>query len=127
MAEAKSILVVDDQEDERAIQRDLLAHLGYRVLEASDGQAALELARAAPPDLVLLDIAMPRMDGLTVCRRLRKDPRMRTTAVLFYTASTASEVTERVRGAGGNGVLLKPLDPHTVAAEVHRLIGPPLD
>jgi CheY-like chemotaxis protein len=121
----KTVLIVDDQEDERAIQRAMLEHLGYRVTEAPDGVAALEAARAAIPDLVLLDIAMPRMDGLTVCRHLRDDPRTSSTVVLFYTATPAAEeLRERVRRVGGAGILVKPLDPRDVAHEVSKLIGP---
>jgi CheY-like chemotaxis protein len=121
------VLIVDDQEDERAIQRTMLEHIGYEVSEASDGIAALEMARSNAPDLVLLDIAMPRMDGLTVCEKLRDDPRTSSTAVLFYTASPAAELDERVRAAGGKGVLIKPVAPRDVAAAVKKLIGPPHD
>jgi CheY-like chemotaxis protein len=125
MAPSKSVLIVDDQEDERAIQRTMLEHLGYEVTEASDGIAALEMVRSNLPDLVLLDIAMPRMDGLTVCRSLQDDPRTASTKVLFYTASPAAELDERVRAAGGKGVLIKPVDPREVAKAVRKLIGPP--
>ncbi len=126
MARSKTVLIVDDQEDERAIQRAMLEHLGYEVTEASDGIAALKMARKSAPDLVLLDIAMPRMDGLMVCRQLRDDPRTASTTVLFYTASAAAELDERVRDAGGKGVLIKPVDPRQVATAVANLIGPPL-
>jgi two-component system, OmpR family, alkaline phosphatase synthesis response regulator PhoP len=121
----RSVLIVDDQADERAIQRAMLEHRGYRVAEAADGEAALETAREMQPDLVLLDIAMPRMDGLAVCRELRKDSRTADAVVLFYTASPAGELEERVREAGGNGVLIKPVDPQEVAKRVESLIGPP--
>jgi CheY-like chemotaxis protein len=122
---SKSVLIVDDQADERAIQRAMLEHLGYRVMEASDGVEALDLAWHAEPDLVLLDIAMPRMDGLEVCRALRSDPRTSAAAVLFLTASNAGEAKERVLAAGGSAVLIKPVDPHDVAQEVENLIGKP--
>ena len=122
---SKTVLIVDDQEDERAIQRAMLEHLGYRVQEASDGLAALEMARSSVPDLVLLDIAMPRMDGLTVCQHLRDDPRTASAVVLFYTASPAAEeLRQRIQAVGGKGVLVKPVDPREVAREVTRLIGP---
>ncbi len=121
----KSVLIVDDQDDERTIQRTLLEHLGYFVREASDGETALSLAREAPPDLILLDVAMPRMDGITVCRTLRTAPDTRDIAVLFLTASTAADVQEDVRRAGADGVLIKPVDPQDVAGEVARLIGQP--
>lgn len=121
----KSVLIVDDQEDERTIQRTLLEHLGYTVREAGDGETALALAREEPPDLVLLDIAMPRVDGLTVCRSLREAPDTRAVAVLFLTASTTADVEDRVNRAGADGILIKPVDPNEVAGEVARLIGRP--
>lgn len=121
----RSILIVDDQDDERAIQRAMLEHLGYTVTEASDGLTALELAREAMPDLILLDIAMPQMDGLTVCKRLREDPRTAGISILFYTATTTGEIRDRIREAGGNGVLVKPVDPHLVASRIREFIGPP--
>jgi CheY-like chemotaxis protein len=120
----KSILIVDDQEDERAIQRALLEHLGYRVGEAADGVEALEHIRDAVPDLVLLDIAMPRMEGLEVCRGLRSDRRTAHIGVLFLAASAAVEWESEVKKLRAGGVLIKPVDPHDVAREVEKLIGP---
>lgn len=120
----KTILIVDDQADEREIQRAMLEHLGYRVEEVGDGAAALERAASLIPDLVLLDIAMPRMDGLTVCRRLREDPTTARLQILFYTASPSEEWEEEVRSLDVGGVLIKPVDPHAVAQEIKRLIGP---
>lgn len=119
----KTILIVDDQEDERAIQRAMLEHLGYAVLEAADGEEALELVAESPPDLTLLDIAMPRMDGIDVCRALRANPSTSDMLVIFYTASPAEEWEDQVAGLNASGVLIKPVDPHQVAAEVERLIG----
>lgn len=121
----KSILIADDQDDERAIQRALLEHLGYTVREAVDGVDALEQVGSNVPDLVLLDIAMPRLDGLGVCRALRSDPTTANIPVLFYTASVADEWEEEVARLGGCKVLVKPVDPHDVAQEVDSLIGPP--
>lgn len=120
----KSVLLVDDQKDERAIQRVLLEHLGYEVAEATDGEMALEIARRISPDLILLDIAMPKLDGLEVCRAVRADPRTSGAAVLFYTASAAGDNDERLKAAGGDGVLIKPVEPKYVAEEITRLIGP---
>jgi CheY-like chemotaxis protein len=124
-AATKSILIVDDQDDEREIQRALLEHLGYRVLEAADGESALEVARRVGPDLILLDVAMPRMDGYAVCERIRADADLARIVVLFYTATPDPDVEERVRTVGASGVLIKPVDPHEVAEAVLRLIGPP--
>lgn len=119
------VLVVDDQPDEREIQRTMLTHLGYGVLEAEDGESALLAAREHRPALVLLDVAMPRMDGFEVCRALRADPAMAEVRVVLYTASLLSEFAERAREAGADAVLGKPVDPREVAETVARLIGAP--
>jgi CheY-like chemotaxis protein len=121
---AKTILLVDDQKDERAIQRVLLEHLGYRVWEAADGEVALEIAREISPDLVLLDIAIPKVDGLEVCRAIRADEQTAHAAILFYTASAEGESDERLSKVGCNGVLIKPREPKDVAEAIENLIGP---
>lgn len=121
----RTILVVDDQPDERTIQRAMLTHLGYEVREAPDGAAALTVAVEAPPDLVLLDVAMPRMDGFSVCRALRADPRTAAVPVLFFTASVAGDMAQMAAAAGAQGILAKPVDPRVVAREVARVLGEP--
>lgn len=120
-----TVLVVDDQDDERTIQRMMLTHLGYAVREAADGAAAIQAAAEDPPDLILLDVAMPRMDGFAVCRALRSDPRTAEVPVLFFTASVIGDLEAMARDAGAQGILSKPVDPRRVAAEVGRLLGPP--
>ena len=124
-AAKKLILVVDDQDDEREIQRAMLEHLGYRVNDVGDGKAALAAAEADIPDLILLDVAMPKMDGLTVCRTLRENPALSETAILFYTASVNEDWEKQVTELKIGGILNKPVDPHEVAREIERLIGPP--
>ena len=119
----KTILVVDDQDDEREIQQALLNHLGYRVLTAGDGETGLHIAVNTRPDLILLDVAMPRMDGFTVCRALRSDPRTERVPVVFFTASVVHDLDVRAHEAGADGVLCKPLDPRQVASKVRDLIG----
>ncbi len=121
----KTVLLIDDQEDERTIQRAILSHRGYGVLDAADGETGLREALAHLPDLVLLDVAMPRMDGFEVCRALRADPRTAKIPVLFFTASVVGDLQAQITAAGGNGVLVKPMDPNQVAEEVRRIIGPP--
>jgi CheY-like chemotaxis protein len=119
----KTVLLIDDQEDERAIQRALLTHRGYNVLDAADGASGLEAAQRHLPDLILLDVAMPKMDGFEVCRSLRADARTAEIPVLFFTASVVGDLEKQIAEVGGNGVLVKPMDPNAVAAEVERIIG----
>lgn len=122
-AAQKTVLLIDDHDDERAIQRALLTHRGYRVLDASDGETGLAVALEHRPDLILLDVAMPRMDGFEVCRTIRQDPRTADIAILFFTASVVGDLEAQIAAVGGNGVLVKPMDPHDVAAEVGRILG----
>jgi two-component system cell cycle response regulator len=123
----KIVLVIDDQDDERAIQRAMLSHIGYEVREASNGEAGLHTAVETPPDLILLDVAMPRMDGFSVCRALRANPHTADVPILLFTASVVGNLEEQADQAGATGVLTKPVDPRKVAAEVRRLIGSPAE
>jgi CheY-like chemotaxis protein len=120
---AKTILVVDDQVDERAIQRAMLGHLGFRVREAENGIEGLRAAIEDPPDLVLLDVAMPQMDGFTVCRELRSHPRTAKVPIVIFTASLSGEITSHAKESGADAVLIKPVEPQKVAEEVVRLLG----
>ena len=124
-APAGRVLVIDDQADERAIQIAMLSHLGYAVDEAADGESGLRSARESPPDVILLDIAMPRMDGFEVCRRLRADESTAHIPVLLFTASAVVDLEQKAEEAGAAGVLPKPIEPQRVALAVGRLIGGP--
>jgi putative two-component system response regulator len=102
------ILVVDDQSQNVEVIRRLMTRLGYDVVTASDGESALESVERDRPDLVLLDVNMPGIDGVEVCRRLKTDPKTRLIPVVLITALTSSE--DRVRGinAGADDFLAKP-------------------
>ena len=104
------ILVVDDQEPNRLLLKDLLEAQGHVVTEARDGPEALERVTAIAPDVVLLDVSMPGMDGFEVCRKLKADPRTAAIPVLLVTALAHRE--QRLEGiaAGANDYLTKPID-----------------
>lgn len=123
----KRILVIDDQPDEREIQAAMLGHLGYTVETAEDGETGMKIAAESPPDMILLDVAMPRLDGFAVCRSLREEPGTAEVPILFFTASVVGDLEDRARDAGATGIMVKPLDPHQVAARIAELIGPPTD
>lgn len=114
----KTILVVDDVATNRALLRDLLGALGFRTLEADNGQAGLEQVRAALPDMVLLDMVMPGMDGIEATRRLRADQRTSKTPVLIISASSTPEEEERSLEAGANAFLAKPVNEHDLLREI---------
>jgi CheY-like chemotaxis protein len=114
----KTILVVDDAPANIRVVNEIL-HETYRVKVATNGEKALELASAEPgPDLILLDIVMPGMDGYEVCARLKADPKTRDIPVLFLTGQT--EVADETRGfeTGAVDYIHKPFSPAVVAARV---------
>jgi two-component system, cell cycle response regulator DivK len=117
----KSILLIEDNPEERAILHAYLEFTGGTVIEAENGAEGLRLARAALPDLILLDLRMPGMDGWQTLRHLQADPRTADIPVVALTAqrlewSTAEE-------AGFCGYLEKPVTPFCVLSEVERCIG----
>jgi DNA-binding response OmpR family regulator len=117
-----TILVVDDEPPILELVRYTLEDEQIRVLEASDGAQALEAALAARPDLILLDVQMPRLDGLEVCRRLRADPTLAGTRIVMLTA--AGQDAERARGlaAGADEYLTKPFSPLALFTLVRSLL-----
>ena len=119
----KCVLVIDDDEDSRLICRELLRHHGYRVEEADNGADGIEQARALDPDLVIVDLRLPRADGIEVVRALHDGRSTKPPQVLLYTADVlASRVCLGTEGIGG--LLIKPCPTLRVLQEVERLIGP---
>ncbi|NYE60762.1 signal transduction histidine kinase/ActR/RegA family two-component response regulator [Duganella sp. 1224] len=114
----KTILVVDDVATNRALMRDLLGSLGFRTLEAENGTSALMQAQALGPDMVLLDMVMPGMDGIETMRRLRADARTAATPVLMISASSTREEEERSLEVGANAFLSKPVNQHDLLREI---------
>ena len=117
-----TILVVDDEPPILELVRYTLEDEQIRVLEAADGVQALEVAHAARPDLILLDVQMPRLDGLEVCRRLRADTALRGTRIVMLTA--AGQDADRARGlaAGADEYLTKPFSPLALFTLVRSLL-----
>jgi adenylate cyclase len=116
------VLVVDDEEHNRTLLRDTLEARNYEVAEAEDGAVALAMTEKRVPDVVLLDLMMPRMDGFVVCRELRRNPRTAAVPVLMITA--LNERTERLMGieAGANDFLTKPVDLQDVILRVGNAV-----
>ena len=121
-SEKPKILVVDDHPSSRMTAAALLSVEGFEVLEAKDGQAALDCIAAINPDLVLLDVMMPGMDGYEVCRRLKQDEQTRLIPIIFVTA--LNDRRARLRGieAGGDDFLCKPFDQLELSARVKSLV-----
>lgn len=121
-SERPRVLVVDDHPSSRMTAVALLSVEGYDVIEADSGPAALEIVSTGNPDLILLDVMMPGMDGFEVCRHLKQDEQTRLTPVVFVTA--LDDRRSRLRGieAGGDDFLTKPFDQLELSARVRSLI-----
>jgi CheY-like chemotaxis protein len=105
-----TIMVVDDDEDIRYMMRVLLEEDGYRVLEAENGQRALEIAQSGRPDLILMDLSMPVLDGFAATRRLRQLTKLGDVPIIAVTAYDTPEHRTDASAAGVNEYLTKPVD-----------------
>lgn len=111
------ILIVDDSPQNLRLLSGLLRG-GYQVSVAVGGTEALELVAARPPDLVLLDVSMPGMDGFEVCSRIKAAPATRAIPVIFVTGMTEEEGQSRAIAAGGADFIVRPIDPETLHAKI---------
>src|SRR5438270_693678 len=118
----KTILVVEDQEDNRRILRDLLANAGYQMVEAEDGEQALVQAAKCDPDLILMDIQLPLMDGYEATRRLKADPKLTKIPIIVVTSYALSGDEEKARAAGCDAYVAKPYSPRALLAKIREYL-----
>jgi CheY-like chemotaxis protein len=118
----KKVLVADDKATSRELVRTVLEKIGYAVVEASDGIEALKYARESKPDLIILDLHMPGLDGFGVIAELRRDREFAATPVMALTASAMQGDRERALSAGFTGYLSKPIQLRMLRSEVKRLL-----
>lgn len=123
-AEAPLVLVVEDDPETRRFYTDAFVHGGFLVDQAHNGLQALEKALEAPPDLILTDIAVPGIDGIELCRRLRASATTRSVPVLAITGYGDRRYPDRALEAGANRVLIKPCDADRIVDEARRLLQP---
>ncbi|TRO83969.1 response regulator [Desulfuromonas acetexigens] len=116
------LLIVDDAPQNLRLLNGILRG-NYRISVAVSGLEALELAAARPPDLILLDVSMPGMDGFEVCRRLKAAPATQEIPVIFVTGLTEEEGRSRGIEAGGADFIVKPIDPVTLQAKITACLG----
>ncbi|CAN5849086.1 response regulator [soil metagenome] len=119
----QTILLVEDNEDNRIIYTTVLRHVGYDVIEAHDGVQAIALARSAKPDLILMDISIPEIDGWEATRILRQDPATSAIPIVALTAHALQDDREKAAQVGFTAYLAKPVNPRAVVAEVRRWLG----
>jgi two-component system, cell cycle response regulator DivK len=115
---SKRILIVEDQEDNRAILRDLLSTAGYELIEATNGQEGVELAQQRRPDLILMDINLPVIDGYEATRRIKGDATLGATPIVAVTSYALSGDEAKARGAGCDDYVTKPFSPRQLLAKL---------
>jgi len=118
-----TVLTVDDSKTMREMLRMALCDAGFRVVQAEDGQAGLDVLAGETPDVIVTDINMPRLDGFGFIEGVRRDPRHRATPILVLTTEGDSEKKSRGRQAGATGWIVKPFDPASLVAAVRRVAG----
>ena len=117
------ILSVEDNETNRRIVRDLFTRRGYRVIEAVDGEEGVVLAKREKPDLILMDLQMPRVDGFEATRRIKADPELSHIPIVAVTSYALSGAEEKAREAGCEDYVAKPFRPRELLAKVQQLLG----
>jgi len=125
METVKTVLLVEDNEDNLIVYRTILDHVGYRVIEARDGEEGVARARADHPDLILMDVSLPKMDGWEATRRIKADAKTRQIPIIAVTAHALDDDREKATQVGCDGYLAKPVAPRRVVEEVERFIGKP--
>ena len=117
------VLVAEDEADIRFMTCFTLRYGGFEVIEASDGAQALELAQQTVPDLILLDVKMPRLDGIEACRQIKALPALQHIPVVFVSALGQEQEIARGQDAGATDYLLKPFVPEDLIKKIHTLLA----
>ena len=117
------LLIIDDDRDTTRLLEMILARDGYETKAVNDGSAAIPTAISYQPDVILLDLMMPAVDGFEVCRNLRADSRFQGTAIILFTAKGDIDTQMTAFEAGANGFLQKPVRPQELRLKIHTLVG----
>ena len=120
---SRRILVVEDQEDNRQILRDLLGSVGYEMIEAGDGEAGVAAAKRERPDLILMDIQLPLMDGYEATRRIKADPDLTHIPIIVVTSYALSGDETKARAAGCDGYVTKPYSPRLLLVKIREFLS----
>ena len=119
---SKRILVVEDHEDNRQILRDLLGSAGYEMIEAGNGEAGVAAAAAEHPDLILMDIQLPILDGYEATRQIKSDPALSAIPIIVVTSYALSGDEEKARIAGCDAYVAKPYSPRQLLARIRDFL-----
>lgn len=119
---SRRILVVEDQEDNRRILRDLLGSVGFETLEAENGEQGVAVAVAERPDLILMDIQLPVVDGYEATRRIKANPDLRGIPVIVVTSYALSGDEAKARAAGCDAYVTKPYSPRQLLSKIREFL-----
>jgi len=120
---SKRILIVEDQEDNRTILRDVLSTVGYELIEALNGEDGVKLAQDERPDLILMDIQLPRMDGYEATQQIKSIAELKTIPIIAVTSYVLSGDEAKARAAGCDGYIAKPFSPRELLAKVRKYLS----
>ena len=120
---SKRILVIEDQEDNRRILRDLLTNAGYELIEAVTGEEGVSMAAAQRPDLILMDIQLPQMDGYEATRQIKANPDLQGIPIIAVTSYALSGDDVKAREAGCDDYVTKPFSPRALLAKVREYVA----
>ena len=119
---SKCILVVEDQEDNRQILRDLLTNAGFEMIEAENGEDAVASAQARRPDLILMDIQLPILDGYEATRRIKAHPDLKSIPIIVVTSYALSGDEDKARLAGCDDYVANPFSPRQLLAKIKEYV-----
>ena len=119
---SQRILIVEDQEDNRRILRDLLSNAGFELLEATTGEEGVRLAEINRPDLILMDVQMPVLDGHEATRRIKAQPELRKIPIIVTTSYALSGDDAKAKAAGADAYVAKPYSPRALLATIRRFL-----
>jgi len=120
---SKRILIVEDQEDNRTILRDALSTVGYELIEALNGEDGVKLAQNERPDLILMDIQLPKMDGYEATQQIKSIAELKTIPIIAVTSYALSGDEAKARAAGCDGYIAKPFSPRELLAKVRKYLS----
>lgn len=119
---AKKVLLVDDEQDLVAVTKRRLENVGYEVMTVETGEDALACLQKDTPDLILLDLLLPKMHGEEVCKRIKSDDNLKNIPVVLFTAS-ASDIPRVAKEIGADDYIMKPSEPEELLGKIKRFIG----
>ncbi|MFH1692506.1 MAG: response regulator [Candidatus Omnitrophota bacterium] len=121
---SKKILIVDDEADIFTVEQIRLESLGYNIVGAKDAESALDYLKKDHPDLILLDLLLPKMQGDVLCKKLKADENYKSIPIILFTASTIrTDIPEVVKEMGADDCVLKPFDPKELIGKIKKYIG----